>query len=379
MRSKIVAACNLLKVFSRRTKQVESDFRAHSDNRSVPNVLILTEYINATYFISFDIPLKSLYAKGKVNFSVASQTYTSLKWKGSWEKWIKSIKPDVVIMTRYGHTTGPEILDYFKQKGTPVIYHIDDNLLEIPDSLGAEIQKRQGAQEVIASRSYMLGNCNLIYASTKKLADLFAERFPTQKIYHGIYAPYMGSEIINPAMEKRPYQVIGYMGSKGHKHDLDLVVPALEQLLEDRPELHFEVFGTIQMPAALLRFGNRVRSYSVQKSYSEFLASLAQLQWDIGLAPLVDEKFNQCKAPTKFIEYTASGIPIVASDISVYSDVMPIGGGVLVDTDWRSAIEDFLDKPKMRTNAVTISKQYCEQTFALPILENQIECLLSRY
>ena len=44
-------------------------------NENVPNVLIFTEHINATYYISFDIPLKELHAQKEVNFAVVSQNF----------------------------------------------------------------------------------------------------------------------------------------------------------------------------------------------------------------------------------------------------------------------------------------------------------------
>lgn len=362
-----------IKRLFRGKEQGEDDFELYfGGNRSAPNVLIFTEHVNATYFISFDIPLQSMHLKGEVNFAVVSQQHVEFHGDNCWERWVEAFKPDIVILTRYGHTSGKAILDFFRRHGVPVIYHIDDNLLEIPDSLGAEIQKRHGSENVIKTREYLLKNCDLIYASTLPLAELFKERFPQQKIFHGIYAPYIGDINLSNQTNKSTNSVIGYMGSKGHKHDLDLVVPAIEKLLEERPELEFEVFGTIKMPKSLERFGKRVRSYSVQKSYIEFITSLGSLKWDIGLAPLVDSKFNRCKAPTKFIEYTACGIPVIASDLPVYADVMPNGGGVLVDNDWLTAISSFLDSPQNRRDAISISRQHCAQAFALPILEQQL-------
>lgn len=363
----------LCRLFSGKT-QAGDGFELYSaGNTSAPNVLIFTEHINATYFISFDIPLQSLHSKGEVNFAVVSQQHVELQGGKCWERWVEAFQPNVVIMTRYGHASGRAILDYFRRRGIPVIYHIDDNLLEIPDALGSEIQKRHGSLDVINTRESLLKNCDLIYASTSSLAELFKERFPQQKIFHGIYAPYMGDMSQPNQTNKRKNPVIGYMGSKGHKHDLDLVVPALEQLLEERSELEFEVFGTIKMPKELERFGKRVRSHSVQKSYSQFLASLGSLKWDIGLAPLVDTKFNRCKAPTKFIEYSACGIPVVASDIPVYTTVIPAGGGVLVNGGWKNAISYLLDHPQVRMDAISIAKRHCEQAFALPVLEQQLQ------
>lgn len=336
------------------------------------NVLIFTEHVNATYFISFDIPLRKMHVRGEINLAVVSQQHVAAKGADCWEQWAEAFQPDVVVMTRYGQPYGAQILACFRKRGIPVIYHIDDDLLEVPESLGAEIQKRQGAQEVIEARRHLLAHCDLIYASTAYLAALLQSRFPRQRIFHGIYAPYMGDEIKTTTASEHKHPTVGYMGSKGHQQDLELVVPALEQLLNERADLHFEVFGTIRMPKALERFGDRVHSHKVNKSYADFLSILASLNWDIGLAPLADESFNRCKAPTKFIEYTAAGIPIVATDLPVYSDVIPSGGGVLVKNGWYEGITSFLETQDARRDALLVSRAHCREVFASSVLERQL-------
>lgn len=342
----------------------------HGGNPSALNVIVVTEHINATYFISFDIPLRSLHKEGKVNFAVVSQEHigTSVRWMQS----SSCFHPDVVVMTRYGEIRGREILDGFRRRGIPVIYHIDDDLLEVPESLGLEIRKRQGAEDVVNTRRYLLQHCDLIYASTRTLAELMQQRFPSQTVVHGIYAPYLG-DVLKPSAP-RPGPVIGYMGSKGHQHDLDLVVPTLERLLTERPELEFEVFGTIRMPPVLERFGSRVRSHTVQKSYGDFLATLANLGWSIGLAPLQDEPFNHCKAPTKFIEYTACGIAVAASHTPAYNEAMPKNGGWLVTRDWYSTLVYMLDHPRARQDAVSNAQHHCAVEYNSEVLKNQVVC-----
>lgn len=348
-------------------------------NPGALRILIFTEYINATYYISFDIPLRQLYAEGRANVAVASQKRVGASGPAEWNHWADLFQPDVVVMTRYGLPQGPAILDTFQQRGVPVVYHIDDDLLEVPDSLGAEIRQRQGADDVIQARHYLLANCDLIYASTKYLANTLQDRFPKQTIFHGIYASYLEQAIPSPKANTNNGPVVGYMGSKGHQEDLDLVVPALERLLEERADLCFEVFGSIRLPPTLERFGLRVRSRPLQKSYSEFLATLASLGWGIGLAPLVDSPFNRCKAPTKFIEYTACGIPVVASRLPVYGDVIPDGGGILVDQDWYGAMVKYLDNHQYGHCALATARQYCLSMFAPKVLQQQLTDLFKSF
>lgn len=340
------------------------------------NVLIFSEQINATYFIFFDIPLRRLHAKGKANVAVVSQARVASGEKNCWEHWNQIFCPDVVVMSRYGLPWGGEIVDYFRKRNVPVVYHIDDDLLDIPESLGPEIKARQGAQAVVDERVRMLKTCDIIHASTGHLASVLKSRFPNQRIWHGLYTPYLGEQV-QAKVHSSGRQVLGYMGSKGHRHDLELVVPAVERLMDERPGLEFEVFGSIAMPERLQRFKGRVRRHPVAASYLEFLRKLAELEWKFGLAPLTDEPFNLCKTPTKFIEYTAAGVPVIASNVPVYADAIPPQGGLLANTDgWYCAIRRYLDSPDERLNALRISQEHCERVFNPLVQEQQLHRFL---
>lgn len=350
------------------TRRLGSSGQMHGDVADdARRVMIFTEHFNATYFISFDIPLRTMQEQGKLRLRSFSQQDVVACGPGCWRTWMNEFSPEVVIMTRYGDASGVEIVRDCKVRGIPVVYHIDDDLLHLPPSLGAEINKRQGM--AVEARRAMLGAVDLIYASTATLADVMHRHFPGQCIFHGIYASYRPVAARMPDLD-RPI-TIGYMGSKGHREDLELVVPALVRLMQERPTLRFETFGTIQMPELMQQFGSRVRHYNVQKSYHEFLQALASLGWHLGLAPLADEPFNRCKAPTKYIEYTSCGIPVVASEV-VYADAIVEGAGVLVHEDWYGAIAGLLDDPHVRAAQLEAARAHCAVVFAPETLAAQV-------
>jgi glycosyltransferase involved in cell wall biosynthesis len=337
-------------------------------------ILIFTEHFNATYYISFDIPLRTLHARGEASFRAYDQQALANGGDSCWRQWLDSFRPDVVFFTRYGRADGANIMRDCHVRGIPVVYHIDDNLLDLPASLGPEIVARQGA--AAEARRTMLEQCDLIYASTKVLADVLKGYFPHKPMFQGIYASMVAVKV--PTADPNAPMTIGYMGSKGHKEDLALVVPALGTLMEQRPQLRFETFGTIEMPRELLRFGERVQHHTVQKGYHGFLQTLADLNWSIGLAPLVDEPFNRCKAPTKFIEYTGCGIPVAASNVLPYAEAIVPGTGMLVDENWQVSISNLLDDSELRATMVTSAQAHCTRTYASHILEAQLMRVIDR-
>jgi glycosyltransferase involved in cell wall biosynthesis len=346
-------------------------------NPGKPRILVFTEYVNATYFISFDTPMRAMHERGEIEFAVASQAAVAKLGDRCWARMDEAFQPDCVVLTRYAQPFGVEILQYFRARGTPVVYHIDDDLLEIPDSLGHDIVKRNGSSVVKEARWRMLAGADLVYASTSMLAARLESKFPGQRIFHGMYAPYLGDRIAAPRPRPGRGTTVGYMGSKGHQHDLAIAVPDLVQLMESRPDLRFETFGTISMPDALKAFGQRITAHAVNKSYVAFLGALAGLGWDVGLAPLADEPFNRCKAPTKYVEYSAAGIPVVASDVNVYREVVSNGGGMLVNGDWNGAIARYLDDADLRATTASAARAWCGATFPPARLEAQLREVLS--
>lgn len=331
-------------------------------------VLIFTEHFNATYYISFDIPLRALHERGEASFRAYDQQAVADGGEGCWRQWLDSFRPDVVFFTRYGRADGANIMHDCSIRGIPVIYHIDDNLLDLPTSLGSEIVARQGA--ATEARGSMLEQCDLIYASTAVLSEVLGKKFVGKPIYYGIYATLIDVDVQPVATSES--LTIGYMGSKGHKEDLALVVPALMRLMEERPNLRFETFGTIEMPRELRVFEERVKHHTVKKKYQEFLQTLAKLNWLIGLAPLVNEPFNQCKAPTKYLEYTSCKIPAVASNVIVYNNVIKDGAGLLVDEDWYEAISKLLDNENLRKSVIEEANKDCNKNFDSGRLQAQI-------
>ena len=339
--------------------------------------VLFTENFNATYFISFEVPLRHLQRSMPIAFSAYSQQDVEDATSREWEDWILARRPEAVVLTRYGRPDGPQILAFCRAHGIPTVYHIDDDLLELPPTLGDDILQRNAGNAGVAARAAMLEGCDLVYASTSVLAGTLQRRFPGRPVVHGMYAPFLPVEgAAGPGAGTR--EVIGYMGSRGHRHDLALAVPALVRLLRERPHLAFETFGTIEMPSPLLEFGGRVKHHRVNSSYGRFLRKLAGLGWRIGLAPLEDTPFNRCKAPTKFIEYTSCGIATVASDVVVYASAMPAGTGELVRDDWYAALTKLLDDSARTRGLVDAARAHCAREYGVARLAGQLLEVLDR-
>jgi glycosyltransferase involved in cell wall biosynthesis len=348
-----------------------------------PRILILVDNVRATYFLSFHYVLERLHRNESLAFFVIDSAEIAQWSQGKSpeafvQQVIADVQPTLVIFSRYGLPFGDRLPALFKAQKVATICHFDDDLLNINSALGEEIQKRQGDSQVQNARRILLEQSDLIYASTAFLAERYGHQFPEQSVFSGIYAPYLDFLLKEkPAANRKPL-TFGYMGSKGHQEDLEMIVSALVKVLEKNPGIRFETFGTIEMPSALKAFGSRVKAYQTNTDYAGFLNQLAKLSWAIGLAPLDDTEFNRCKAPTKYIEYTTCGIATLASSGHVYAQFTPERHILIAQPgEWATKIQQLIDNEALRASLVANGQAYCAETFNLNALEAQIKELIA--
>jgi glycosyltransferase involved in cell wall biosynthesis len=121
------------------------------------------------------------------------------------------------------------------------------------------------------------------------------------------------------------------MASGTHDMDVKVFIGPLKQVMDECPEVEFEVIGSVN---PLLFEGlpkGRVHTYG-WTSYGK-LPEVMQ-KWDIGIAPLQDIPFNRAKSEIKALQYWAFGMPVVASGIPPYE---PLTAGILLANshdDW---------------------------------------------
>lgn len=283
-------------------------------------------------------------------------------------------RADLLVLSRYTSERGTDWIAAARDAGIPVIFHVDDDLLAVPPSLGAAKHNAYNSPERLAALRHNIESSDLLYASTTELGRRFGE--------HGIQAPIIAGDIycsvapedIGGLIGPATGPVIGYMGTSGHAADLAMTIPAVCAVMEAVPSLQFEVFGTIAMPSELLRFGRRVRHLPPVADYADFLPRLRSLGWWIGLAPLEDNVFNRCKADTKWVEYSLAGMAVVASDLPVYHRACAGGAGILAAglADWTEALRTLIHRPDIRMSMIGAAQRKLRESYSHESLRRQI-------
>lgn len=282
--------------------------------------------------------------------------------------------PQLLVLSRYTSERGLDWIRIARAAGVRVIFHIDDDLLAVPPSLGEAKYRAYNKPERLKALRENIEASDLLYVSTSELGRRFEERGLGTPIIAGDIYCSVEPQDVGSLLPGASGPVVGYMGTAGHSADLAMALPAICHVMEAVPNLQFEVFGTIAMPAELSRFGGRVRHIAPVADYPSFLARLRSLGWWIGLAPLEDNQFNRCKADTKWVEYSMAGMAVIASDLPVYHVACADGAGLLAKSsaDWARALHKLILRPDLRGEMVEKAQQKLRERYTHDCLRAQV-------
>lgn len=338
------------------------------------NILVVADPVSATQVISFERPVS---LSDDHHLTMVSD---SADWADGHavDALLERSNASWMVLSRYTGDNGTSLIAGARRKGIPVIFHIDDDLLNVPQSLGPAKYARYNAPERLSALRFAMEASDLIYASTPELKRVLGE--------HGISTPIVAGDIYcaSPGLIDRPRpnipQVIGYMGTGGHSADLDMVLPVIYDLMGEFPDLRFETFGSIRPPKGLEVFGPRVRHHEGVGDYTGFLEKLASLGWTVGLAPLQDSSFNRCKADTKWVEYASAGIATVASDLPVYASACAGGAGLLASRkeEWASSIRSLITDHDLHTSTLRKAETRLADRYTSHRLMAQVKSVLKQ-
>ena len=291
-------------------------------------------------------------------------------------KRVLDFAPTTIVFCRYSDNMADFILEVARSIDVPVVFHVDDDLLNVPKEIGEAKYRMHNAPERLSAVTSLLSNADLVYCSTTPLLHRFRElAFGTPMISGTVYC---AGAVLTPAV-RRPVTRIGYMGFD-HSHDLALILPALVHTMRLRPALTFELFGSIPKPAALDEFGDRVTVIPPVRVYAEFLEKFAGLNWDIGLCPLASTDFNRVKANTKWVEYTSVGAAVIATRGMAYDDCCSDGCGELCEThdDWVKALDLLTADPERRFRQVVAAQTRLERDYSDGRLRDHVHSVFRR-
>ena len=246
-----------------------------------------------------------------------------------------------------------KILEKLEKRNIPLIYTLDDNLLDLnlepgvknfPTNEQRQIMRMfaQAAKGVIVSTAPLAERMRIFNPTIEIVPNQLDERlFPPRK-----------------ATGERAKLHFGYMGTFSHLEDLLMILPPLRRFLRRWGEkVEFEIVGISEYIRIKGLFeGLPVRYHHLSKKqigYYGFVKWMRRnFNWDFAIAPLTDTPFNNGKSDLKVLDYGIWGIPGIFSATPSYKDTIRNGeNGLCVpntEDAWEEALETMASNAALR-------------------------------
>lgn len=236
---------------------------------------------------------------------------------------------DLVLMQRPIYSEDVEIVKMLREEGTAVVVDMDDDLscvhprnpnYKISTELHHNVEQACAAATLVTVTTAALG---VRYGGHAILPNCIPEYY--------LRTPHVDSK------------VVGWGGNmRTHPGDMEILADAVAHLPG-----RFLVAGPANGVARELHLKVEPKATG-HVSLSQWPASLAQI--GIGIAPLAPGPFNEAKSWLKPLEYSAVGVPWVASPTTEYKALHARGAGLLATTpnEWWNHLHRLMRDPQER-------------------------------
>lgn len=257
----------------------------------------------------------------------------------------------VVIGQRVGRTEALPIWRRLATPGRRLVWETDDDVWNIDPTNAAAFLTH--TEDVMDAITFSMQAADLVTVSTEPLAEIVA---PLNR--NVVVLPnHIDEPLLSIERPRRDRVTVGWAGGDSHVRDFASMAPQLRRFLLRNPDVDFHCIGT-----------SYLRPFNLPGRASGWSANIwdyyGSIDFDIGIAPLADTVFNRSKSGIKAIEYSALGIPVVASDSPPYRGVVLDGvTGFLVrsEHEWGSRLRQLVRDEAMRTEMGAKAREHVAQ------------------
>jgi glycosyltransferase involved in cell wall biosynthesis len=192
-----------------------------------------------------------------------------------------------------------------------------------------------------------------LIVSTEYLKQIYSEYNPHIEVVPNGIDFEIWDKLKRP--EKHKNIRIGWAGGEAHEEDLKIIAKFIPTILKNYKNVEFMFYGH---ESRHIEYGDRVLHHKdkdgriIWKNMAEYPQELANLGFDIGLAPLRDNYFNRAKSNLRYLEYGALKIPTVASNVEPFKNTDSSGILKVSETeDWINALSFLIDDEYARKKA----------------------------
>jgi glycosyltransferase involved in cell wall biosynthesis len=231
-------------------------------------------------------------------------------------------RANIMIFQRQFSPESLERMRLAKSMGIRIIYDIDDDMWNIPESMG-KVHDFYTKQENLDGFSAFVQEADFVTTSTIPLAKSLKARFPDVKFVFVVenavdYDFFSPANIFHKKLEDRDEFIVGWFGSTSHKSELTTLEPVIKRAIDIVPNIKFSLAGNFDKDDLKEDYGDKVEFHG-WLGFPELKNWMACL--NVGLCLIDDHPFNNCKSQIKWCQNAAVGVPSICSDAPAYACV----------------------------------------------------------
>jgi glycosyltransferase involved in cell wall biosynthesis len=234
-------------------------------------------------------------------------------------------------------------------------YELDDDVwsVDMANVAAHQVYRQESVQDAVQMACAV---ADLVTVTTEPLAEMIRTRTGQRNV--AVIPNFIPESMLAMERPRREHVTVGWAGGVSHTWDVSLIGRAVRQVMDQDRSLRLHIVGSDFRPT----FGHS----GARHTHWEPLIPdyYRHLDFDIGLAPLAETKFNESKSPLKALEYGALGIPVIASDFGPYAEFVQDGvTGFLVrkEKEWRDRIRELAADEDLRETMGKNARQLAAQ------------------
>lgn len=269
-----------------------------------------------------------------------------------------------------------------KKYGTKYAVDYDDDVINIPPG-NPVFHHFENDKPKYALTLALLDLAPAVITTNRHLKHTYKHQSKQRNIY--IIPNYIDFNTYTPT-EKVPHKTIniGFQGSVSHLTDLCLTPfrQAILDTLKHYKHARFYIFGASHYD----EFDNhpQIEYKNGTGDFNEFVPQFKE--WgrtiDIGVSPLIVSDFTQGKSGIKALEYASQRIPVVATAIRQYNEVIETGhNGYLPTTydEWMYSLKQLIENRQLRDQFADNLYEHVYQNWNIdvkyPVIVDQLESI----
>jgi glycosyltransferase involved in cell wall biosynthesis len=253
---------------------------------------------------------------------------------------------DVIVGQRFNSHAGLRVWRGARTPYSRLVYETDDNVFQVSMENWAAFHLYQ-REEIRDAVAHCMEVSDAVTVTTPYLAEVMSEYNPNVKVLPN----HIPGFVLDLSRKQRDRPCIGWCGGASHGRDVHLMIPSARRFLKRFPGWDLHLVGTDYRESVRKKKDSRVVFTPWTHITDDPPGYYSSLDFDIGLAPLLDTEFARSKSFIKILEYAAMGIPFLASDCEPYRLFTAHGeNGFLVkyDHEWLGYMSELACDEKLR-------------------------------